>query len=256
MQNQKLMIQNKKDVYLQIVISEARRAFDKIKADGQGNELGVAIINKLLDVDGPKALSQPLTREETFLSQKLLQPLSEIINSLEMIDDIIIYVRNFPFKRHGISKVSYLRYHIANYLNELYILKNRLIAYVTTISRAYRKSENAQFVHDRLNPLSNIASEAFKDYGKVRGAHVHEERFTDNELERLASLELFSGSDDELGDLAHHIYKMTYKEIRKKWSDKITKDMENMHKIMNHYFEQFIEAVTENGKIKYPSNIS
>lgn len=74
--------------------------------------------------------------------QKLLRRIFfgfiEIASTYEVLLDCPKYIKRYPSKNIQISKNRFLRYHVANYLNEIYILRERLDGYRTMIIRSYR----------------------------------------------------------------------------------------------------------------------
>lgn len=190
-----------------------------------------------------------------FLANKLFRPLSEIMNSFECLENILVYVRSFPYKRQGISRVSYLKYHVENYLNELYILKNRLVAYCMILERAYRKSDNAESIAITLTSISQKVHGVFEGYISIRGVHVHEHRFSDHDFDRLASLELLTTHSTDLPDILICEYNEAYKEIRTKWVAKIESDLKALEKLLDYCFTGFSEAITCNDTVLMPKGI-
>ena len=212
--------------------------------------------NSLFDLDGPKTVSERASDKAYFVANKLFRPLSEIMNNFEALENIAIYSGSFPYKKHGVSRISYLRYHIENYLNELYILKNRLIAYLKIIERSYRKCDRFGEIHKIMEPVYNIVSRSLEGYVNIRGAHVHANRYTDSEIDRLAELELFSrlSDDKEMSQLLHSVFIQQYRVIRKKWVGKMQDDIEALRKLIDIYFENLCKAIVSENRIQYPSS--
>jgi len=190
-----------------------------------------------------------------FIESKLFRPLSEIMNNIEALENISIYAASFTYKKQGISRISYLRYHIENYLNELYILKNRLIAYLTLIERSYKKCGRKEHISNELKPIYEIVSNSLGKYINVRGAHVHQQRYTDSEIDKLVELELLSThSEGKYSNLMTHLYMENYKKIRQKWVGKMKNDIIEVEKLTEIFFEKICNSIISNEKIIYPKN--
>jgi len=180
--------------------------------------------------------------------------MAEIMNTIETIEEISIYVRVFPHNKQNISRLNYLKYHVNNYLNEIYILKNRLNAYLTTISRAYSKSEYKDQVSETIVPIFELIAQVFKSYIEIRGSHVHEKRYSDKEFSRLSTLELLSKSNDEFGQIMTEMYLQNYKKTRKTWISKIDSDINAIKKLLDIYFSKLLQIVFRDGHLLVPDN--
>lgn len=215
------------------------------------------MMNSILGLEGPKSLERSSSPHEYFVANKLFRPFSEIMQATESIRNIAIYARSFPYKRQGVSRATYLKYHVENYLNELYLLKNRLIAYLTLIDKSYRKSDIAEHVSKTIAPLYTVVSDTLKNYIDVRGAHVHKHRYSDDDFDRLSTLELLTlgGREDEFGTIMTHLSDRAYGEIRKKWVLKISTDIKGINTLLEFYFEMLLRAISEDAILKLPSNI-
>ena len=89
----------------------------------------------ILGINVSTPVNRKLSPNEYFIANKLFRPLKEIADTIEAIENIPIFAMTFPYKRQGISRAIYLKYHVENYLNELYLLKNRLISYLNLIDK-------------------------------------------------------------------------------------------------------------------------
>jgi hypothetical protein len=239
--------------YFDLVMNETQKIMQLEDSKDQ-RELGEAILNEIFQTDGPRVTSSKPSRKEKFLANKIFRPMGEIIKTIEAIENIGTYLRSFPYKKQGISPLSYLQYHVENYMNEIYILKTRLIAYLDILKKSYGKSDQANEVLNKITPLYSVVSDALKPYSVVRGAHVHELRYSDQELSRLATLDLLSRSDDELGRFMKRIYLGGYRTTRKKWAEKIQKDSVAIKKLLDFYFGQLKKAIFQDNQLIVPKN--
>ncbi len=215
------------------------------------------MMNSILGLKGPKSVNRNISPIEYFIANKLFRPMSEILSSLEAIENMAIYARSFPYKRQGVSRATYLKYHVENYLNELYLLKNRLIAYLKLIERSYKRSDISEHVTATIYPLNKVVSKVLKDYIEVRGAHVHQHRYSDDDFDRLSTLELLSrgGGKDKFGTIMTHLSDNAYSEIRKKWVKKINADLKGIHSLLELFFENLFLAISKDGALIFPNTI-
>lgn len=218
----------------------------------ENKELSEVLMNTILGEKGPRVVSQKPSPRSVFFANKLFRPLGEIIESLSNIHNIAIYIKTFPYRRQGVSRVAYLRYHIESYYEEIYILKERLIAYLTTVTRAYRKSGYAKTVEETLAPLFSTVSDTLKAYVDRRGAHVHLTRYYDDDIERLSTLELLSSQQGELAESLAPLYHETYRQVRRTWHQRIKSDLAALENLIDLYFERVLGCTTANGRFVYP----
>jgi hypothetical protein len=216
-----------------------------------------AIMNSILGLQGPKSINRNPTSYEYFISNKLFRPLSEIIQTVQSIENIAVYIKSFPYKRQKISRVAYLKYHVENYLNEIYVLKNRLISYLQLIDKSYKKSTAGSEVSKKTLPLYTLTSEALKNYTDIRGAHVHKYRYSDDDFDRLSSLELLTmvEREDKFGIIMVNLSNQAYSEIRTKWVKKINSDITEINRLLEIYFENILLAITKDEELIFPDKI-
>ena len=135
----------KTNSYIKRIIKELNFALESSAPENK--IIGQNILDQLLGIENKYLDARKYSPRELFASHTLYTPLSEIMKSFHSLENIKIYIGSFPYKNNKIKKDDYLRYHLENYLNELYILKNRLIAYIDTLIKAYNKSQ----IKDNVN---------------------------------------------------------------------------------------------------------
>ena len=156
------------------------------------------------DTGGP-----PRSPRDAFVG-KVFFGFSEVSNSYDHLSNIAIYIRRSPPSSLGVSRVSYFRFLVESYLHELYLLKERLVAYAKVLARAYRRDSDCEQITSTLSKLQNFVESTFAESARVRGLHVHRSRYDDPSLERLAVLEFLGESHPMLGNLE----RATFQEIR------------------------------------------
>lgn len=199
------------------------------------DEYGEVFANILFDREGARSLKRPLSlREQLFM--KLWHGFIEINNSFEALNDVPLYIRHFPSNATQISKLRYLHYHIINYVNEVYILTERLAAYTTVVSRAYQNSPSLKQMKIQLERAKKLP-EVFDSFVRVRGAHVHVARYDDDDLDRLQLLELLSNvPDNKEPGLSRLLYQRAIRTTRKKWLEIMAKNNQLIKVILDIYF--------------------
>ena len=198
---------------------------------------------------GRRRALQTLSPEQQLFS-RLWWGYVEIENSYEVLPDVAIYIRRFPSNLGGIPKVRYLQYHIGNFLNEVYILQQRLDAYTKTVTRSYRKDDRLKAMEAQLNSLNKYLS-GFSRIVEVRGSHVHVVRYSDEGLDRLSLYELLSrGSEPREYRV---LFQFHLRETRKKWIRIIGDSVEKIQQTLNAYFDVLNEIIFDsNGELIVP----
>lgn len=171
------------------ILKAARPTLDQMQAS-YDEDFKDVFGNVLFDKEGPRRLNKSLSQEEQHFS-RIWRGFVEIDNSFQVLGEIVIYIRRFPSNSSQISKTRYLHYHIANYLNEVYILKERLVSYGKVVTRAYRNDPRLKAMEQELTRLEKLPS-ILDSVIEARGSHVHVARYEDNDLDRLSLLELLT----------------------------------------------------------------
>jgi hypothetical protein len=183
---------------------------------------------------------------------------NEIAISFERLKDLEVYISRLPNIKTPIEKIDYLRFLFENYLNETYILKERLNRYSKKIRDSYIEDKRYISIRKICIQLINTIEDSLKNITNLRGSHIHDVRYLDKDIKRLISLILYKGYLDGLQKYLPDNYiipnfKIEYLKLRSKWK-KIFKDNNKQIKILlNIYFKIMLEIVfTNDGEISYP----
>lgn len=247
------------DRFNSLIIEEAKRLMlpsFKIRQ----KELGEAIWNTLFDTGGPTVISHKPSEKTKFFG-KIFQGFLEIQASVSTLYDIEIYISSFPYHNKQITKPRHLRYHLENYYSELYLLKERLIAFLTKIRRFYKQDSRHQSILRMTRPTFSFVSSSLKGILETRRIHVHVARFSDKDLDRLESMNLYhtAGFDSSGADrLFDNFYKSTYRSIRSKWKKVLKNNNAELLKLLDIYSKVLIRILFDEktGAMIYPSDIS
>lgn len=220
--------------YLNSMFSIMRPLFDTT-IENNKEDFGNALWNKLFNLDGPKQIRSTPSKREIFIGE-IFSRFTEISNAYDQLQNIEIYLRRSPYNSLGVSKVQYLRYNIENYFHNIYVLKERLIAYLNFIIKSYKKSSIGNKIGAELNPICSQISSSLKNVTNTRSLHVHSERFSDEDLDRLATWELFTyGMKD---DLVKSLFNNEYYKTRKKWKNTIELNNVKTKEIIDLYCDK------------------
>lgn len=240
--------------YSAVLMELSRKTIEStMKSKKSKQEMEKVMRNVLLN-DGPQvATGIKTTNQEIFIHRSLFKPFSEIASSFESIQNIPIYLSTFPYRKKGVSKFGYLKYHIENYLHETYILEKRLLSYLDILKKKYKNEKNNNLIKNELGNLEKLVRDSFKNLDHARSSHVHKMRFSDDEMDRLSTLETLSNSKDEkFVALINLLYSDAYKKTRKKWTKIIDDNSKSILKLLEIYFGILHKLFIKNKKFTLP----
>lgn len=191
--------------------------------------------------------------EQTSFEFQIFRGYTEISTSYETLLLIEKFIKINPPDFEGINYSNYLNYHIHNYLQEMYILKERLNSYATIIQRRYSKVIDKEFLKSIMSSLFEIIKHSLHGItgeGKsgVRNIHVHLERFSDEEMKWLSGTTFLAEFHDEFkieSDKA-------YENAKNKWHCLIQNNNAEVLKLLDTYFNALFHIMTIDGKINLP----
>ena len=215
---------------------------------------------------GKSLLSKKITKSQLkskvyFRTNIIFNPFSEICTSVDSLINILVYL-NFPVPAEYASEVStwsYIIYNVENHLHEIYILKVRLDRYISTLKAHYNRHPNWKIIRAELDNIKTIIDTKFKWIIDTRGAHVHEERFTEPKLDQIRYFELLSKSNDKnFVRLLEVPLDIAISEWKVKWEWIMKNNIEILITILDNYFESLLKILQDpmnNEDIIYPEDI-
>ncbi len=206
-------------------------------------ELTEAFWNSLLHLPGRKSAEMTSPQIDRFLSA-LLKGFFEIQSAYFNIVNARAYFRGTP---RGFSnrRSTYLSFVVHAYLNEIYVVEERMKVYLTTLQRASARGSETRIRLERVKPiLLDVVEKAFSGVRQVRCAHVHQQRFSDDGLERLSTFELLNQTRDPLPTLGR-LYRLELQRVRKYWDEKFTTNETALQKLMELFYDAILGAILE-----------
>lgn len=168
------------------------------------------------------------------------KPYAEIDESNSRIKMTALFIKQYPYlpswKKEGITKTRYLRYHYENYLNEIYLMEQRMKRiFDVTVKHCKKLEWEAEILL-----VKKMRKWYYKQLGNsldIRGAHVHEERFVNQKIDQLESLEFITAMEDpidtfeEYGNLVRFFKEHEYRIFRRKLHKEILNGAEALSKL-------------------------
>jgi hypothetical protein len=211
---------------------------------------------------GPDVAAPDLTERERYVGG-LVWHFSEVALAAETLKDIEFYIRLFPYDVSKISKHRHLQFLVEAYLHEIYILEQRLSAHLKFIERQHKADPRLSQVKARCQTLKKDIQIYLKELVSTRGSHVHETRFSDRRLGRLAAFELLGmpdNRDKDEGKMATAMrarYESEYRKARTRFREWIRKTNSQMSALLDLYFQTLFPLVFHpDNSVSYPSRLT
>jgi len=180
---------------------------------------------------------------------------SEISNSLNKLNLIETFVNIEPPSHENINYSNYLTYHVHNYLQEMFILRERLKTYSNNIKKRYSKVLDKGNLENIVTLLMQIITDFFgaitREGAKgIRNSHVHIKEFKDVELNWLSSTTFLSTFDAEFKIQS----KIAYESAKNKWYKVIKDNNLEVVKLLDIYFDTIYQIISVDDKIVLPKD--
>lgn len=175
-------------------------------------------------------------RQKFFM--EIFQGCNEIYSSFYRLRLIETLIRKLLRPRSG--NADELSYHVEKHLEEVYILKNRIISFLRLLQKRLRKRGFVELTKKVLR-WEGVIERAFEDIVKTRGVHVHVERFAGTDIKRLATLDLLvlKGKRSELRELRQAVLVSAVRE----WGKAIKANNDAVEKLLDRLFDDLTPII-------------
>ena len=184
-----------------------------------------------------------ITEDESF-HWEILRHFHEIETSFNNLQYIPLFINSYrsskDYRKARITGIVYLNYHIDHYLEENYILLNRVKKFLVRLSRMLKKRGRVR-ESAIVSELKDIFVNSMSDLKIVRGDHVHEKRHQDRDLfmAELAKVN-YTETHDRKFMIGSNLF---YKSAKEKWNERIIKNNRDLKKLLDHTFGRLIPIV-------------
>jgi hypothetical protein len=190
-----------------------------------------------------KQRGEVLARETDSIFSDVFYGFIEISNALDALSLIETLVKLSAPRSKKIKKDEYLKFLIGGYLQEVYILEQRLTSYAKRMGRAYR-------VPGKFEHFAKSIHEAFKGVVDTRSSHVHSARYTDKSLDTLSTMSLISTVKSEYKDDLH----LDYWLAQSGWLKRIKTNNQATKTFMDWYFDALYKHMSQGDLVVLPSH--
>jgi len=229
---------NEYEKFTELILEKVETLFKKYETDfRKGLESTLSPVER-------EAIRSQFNKEEEFYTEVFLH-FVEIHTSLENLDYIPVFIKK-PFRKSkayeeaGITRNRYLRYHVEHYIQEEYILLERVKTFLGWFSHQLKNEgrlKDSQFVLQ----LRDVFEKGMNNIRLLRRGHVHKARFDEERLSRLTRFELASiASQDEEVEL---VTTFLYGRAKKELSEWIINNNKNLRGVINAIFGALIPIV-------------
>ena len=141
------------------------------------------------------------------------------------------------------SRYKLLQYHLENHYQELYILRERIIAFLNIVSRIFT---NDFFYNELLKKSSyarTIFKKQFQKYTTLRSTHVHSNRMNIDEIIKINQISyLLSKSIDYSKEATYAMFNKDYNKLKNEWTIELENRTQDAYRIINNAFS-FINPI-------------
>jgi hypothetical protein len=245
------------DKYKENLLSVADNKLLNISKSKEDNKkFKEAIIIDILSLEESRKDKKDFLPHDFFYSS-LFNGFDEIIITFERLQDLESYIYHFPKTKASLAKINYLCFLIENHLNEIYILKERLVVYYKKIQDFYKGDCRHTSVKNKCQQLIDTVEDSFKNIKYYRHSHIHRFRYSDRDIKRLGTLSLHEEYLNELKKRSPtHIipnFKTEYRKVRNKWKKIFKKNNKDIKIVLNDCFKEINTIIfPEDGEISYP----
>lgn len=216
--------------------------------------VGEALWNHLFDLPGPRQVSGQPTQSQIYVG-RVFGGFVEIFRSLETLQDIRSLVGRPPERRPQISEDRYLQVLVEAYLNELYLLRERLKRYAKSIQRAFGRDTRSSEVRTKTTALITAVDAALEPFLQTRNLHTHKERFSDEGISRLGLIKLLMLSDDpRFETVMQNHYRVEQARVKKRWRSAMKAINKGVRQTTSTFFEGLFPLVfnKDTGQLLFP----
>lgn len=243
-----------------IFIIIKKTTVDIAKSEERTKKFNESILNEIF-FEEYTPIEEHSSDQDKFFST-VAHGFKEINISFDRLQDLEVYISNYPKLENLIAKINFLRFLIENHLHEIYILKERLKKYSRDIMKFYINTNKGTSIKNACKLLYDIVEDNLKNIITVRNEHIHKARFSDKDIDRLVTIIIYQDFFDMYKKHLPPYYiipnfQNEHKKLRKKWKKIFVNNNEQIKILLNHYFDLMIKIVfNNNGELLYPKKDS
>jgi hypothetical protein len=175
------------------------------------------------------------SKDELELFDDVFRRFAEISETIDNLDLCLGFVSARTPRRKGLKLDAYLNYHIAFYLQEIYILKERLKSYATRIMRL-KKRRGLPVSKTMYTTAIEMVEKSLSNIVTVRGSHVHDRPFADDEMRMLGAYSFLAVQVPEDPNWLRYA-RVEYAGVKTTWVKRIRTNKIELKRLLDTFFE-------------------
>lgn len=185
---------------------------------------------------------------------KIAEPFFDIRNTLYRLNNIESYINWSPRTKEIYCKFDLLLYHLEHHIQEIYILKERLISFINILKKVYKKYDSSLI--ESFSKLQINISSQLKDFTNERSTHVHSKRYSNESITKAnIKLTLLSLENDNYNDLGSVMLRDEYLDLKKELIMLVRSKNNKVQSIINKAFKDINDSLLlEDGNLYIPKN--
>jgi hypothetical protein len=192
------------------------------------------------------------SKEELELFNEVFRRFAEISETMDNLDLCIGFISARAPRRRDLKLDAYLNYHIAFYLQEIYILKERLKKYATRILRL-RKKLGHPISRDAYKKIIDMVETSLSSIVSARGSHVHDRPFSDDEMHMLGAYSFLAVQRPDDPNWSRYA-RAEYTGVKQTWVKRLTNNKKELQKLLDAFFLFMHQEVVDSGLLVPPDN--
>ncbi len=192
------------------------------------------------------------SEEELELFNEVFRRFAEISETMDNLDLCVGFIRGRAPRRKDLKLDAYLNYHISFYLQEVYILKERLKKYATKIMRL-RKKLGQSIDRNAYKIAIDMVEKSLSPIVSARGSHVHDRPFTDDEMRMLGAYSFLAVQRPDDPNWSRYA-RAEYADVKQTWVKRLTDNKLELLKLLNVFFFFIDQEVSDSGLLAPPNN--
>ncbi|MGQ5269530.1 hypothetical protein [Xanthomonas arboricola] len=171
--------------------------------------------------------------EELLLIDAVFRRFTELTDAIDRLDLCLSFIKSRAPRRRDLKLYDYLMYHLTFYIQEVYILNERMDSYAKTILRL-RQKRGLPTAKDRYEKLQKNVRLHLSQIVSERGSHVHDRAFNDERMRELSTfsfLAVHATNNREWVKMAEDLYRAS----KETWIEQLTINRDAISVLMNQY---------------------
>jgi hypothetical protein len=178
----------------------------------------------------------------------LAENMRAVLGLFEHLSDAKLYIhfKPTPSVQKHIPYSRYLNYHLHGYLNNVYMLSERMTSFLARI----KKSAKDERMKKDIDKFTQIVVDNFETLNDIRNRHVHTTRYIDEDICRLEEFEYAYNGSAFIGSkiIQKKHVSMAHSEVKKNWMLFISTSNQLLRALILLYFNFLIDLFINNDK--------